>query len=276
MALTFDFFLDHLQTQQLTVGGVFYPTTDGSAGQYLETDGAGNITFATSSAISGPGTSTDEAIPTFDGTTGKLIKNTAALLNTAGDITCTSITAAGLVYPTSDGTEGAFLKTDGLGNLTFTTGISDNSLCSDLSVTQTTNVVDGDHIKIDNVSLQKGSLMSLDTTTPYTTTAGAASIGRYTLAPNFTYQITYDISSVAFNKQTGVVKFQLWNATSDTAIGKLMSINGSGQILGDIHINHAYTKTIFSPTVSTLIEVRIVSPFEFVEIHDAYIDIKEV
>lgn len=67
------------------------PVDDGNSGQYLQTDGSGNTSWATISGtgdVVGPASATDNAIARFDGTTGKLIQNSAVTVaDTTGDIT---------------------------------------------------------------------------------------------------------------------------------------------------------------------------------------------
>jgi len=43
------------------------------------------------------------------------------VINTTGSITSGALTACGLSYPTTDGTSGQVIQTDGAGNLTFAT-----------------------------------------------------------------------------------------------------------------------------------------------------------
>lgn len=67
------------------------PADDGSNGQYLRTDGSGNTTWASITGtgdVVGPASATDNAIVRFDGTTGKLIQDSAVTIaDTTGDIT---------------------------------------------------------------------------------------------------------------------------------------------------------------------------------------------
>ena len=90
------------------------PTTDGTVGQVLATDGAGNVSFTdlsigdlviTGSTISAPSNADLTLSP---GGTGKVVID-------------------GLSFPTADGSADQFLKTDGSGNLSFAT-VSTNSI----------------------------------------------------------------------------------------------------------------------------------------------------
>jgi hypothetical protein len=66
------------------------PTVDGTNGQILSTNGSGVLSFSSGGGVGdvvGPASSTDNAIVRFDGTTGKLIQNSAVTVaDTTGDI----------------------------------------------------------------------------------------------------------------------------------------------------------------------------------------------
>lgn len=104
--------------------GFTLPTTDGTAGQVLATDGEGNVSFTdlsigdlviTGSTISAPSNADLTLSP---GGTGKVVID-------------------GLSFPTADGTSGQVLQTNGSGTLSFTT-ISTNSVSQgDSNVTVT-------------------------------------------------------------------------------------------------------------------------------------------
>jgi hypothetical protein len=82
----------------LTSAGLIYPLVDGASGDYLTTDGAGNLSWLTPTA------------PTLQTvtTTGNATTNA---IDVAG------LVAAGLFYPLSDGTVNQVMATDGGGNL---------------------------------------------------------------------------------------------------------------------------------------------------------------
>jgi hypothetical protein len=67
------------------------PVDNGTNGQLLQTDGNGNLSWYTNTStgdVVGPASSTDNAVARFDGTTGKLIQNSAVTIaDTTGDIT---------------------------------------------------------------------------------------------------------------------------------------------------------------------------------------------
>lgn len=66
------------------------PTEDGTSGQGVRTDGSGNLYFDDSGDVTGPASSTDNALAAFDGITGKLLKDTLATIDGSGNITATS------------------------------------------------------------------------------------------------------------------------------------------------------------------------------------------
>lgn len=90
-------------------------------------------TSVTDSSISGPGSSTDEAIVRWNGTSGNALQNSNITINDSGVITTSTtngnlvinpngtgeIILDGLSWPTADGTVGQALVTDGAGQLSF-------------------------------------------------------------------------------------------------------------------------------------------------------------
>jgi len=94
------------------------PVDNGTNGQLLQTDGNGNLSWYTNTStgdVVGPASSTDNAVARFDGTTGKLIQNSAVTIaDTTGDITGGKYN--GLTVSTTTGTltiaNGKTLATD--------------------------------------------------------------------------------------------------------------------------------------------------------------------
>ena len=114
---------------KVIVDGLSHPTSDGSAGQFLKTDGAGNLAFATvNTDLSGDST------PQLGG---NLDVNGNSIVSVSnGNISITpngsgKVILDGLSHPTADGSNGQVLTTDGAGNLSFTSKTVD-----------TTNLVD--------------------------------------------------------------------------------------------------------------------------------------
>jgi hypothetical protein len=83
----------------LVAAGLLYPIVDGASGDYLTTDGAGNLSWLT-----------PPATPDLDAVT-------SAGNTTLNSIDVGSLTAASLNYPLADGTADQVMTTDGGGNL---------------------------------------------------------------------------------------------------------------------------------------------------------------
>lgn len=133
-----------------------FPASDGSANQVLVTDGSGTLSWAAAGSgglgdVSGPASSTDNALARFDGTTGKIIQNSVGILTDTGalsglteldvdnikingnDITSTdtngninltpngtgSVVIDGNAMPQGPGTNGYVLTTDGAGQTSW-------------------------------------------------------------------------------------------------------------------------------------------------------------
>ena len=114
---------------KVILDGLSHPTSDGSAGQFLKTDGGGNLAFATvTTDLSGDST------PQLGG---NLDVNGNSIVSVSnGNISITpngsgKVILDGLSHPTADGSNGQVLTTDGAGNLSFTSKTVD-----------TTNLVD--------------------------------------------------------------------------------------------------------------------------------------
>lgn len=67
------------------------PADDGTAGQVLTTDGSGVLSWSGASVgdVVGPASATANAVPSFSGTTGKLIQNNSGVTISAGVVTAT-------------------------------------------------------------------------------------------------------------------------------------------------------------------------------------------
>ncbi len=66
-----------------------FPVNDGLSGEVLVTDGNGILSWVTNSGggdVSGPASSTDNALARFDGTTGKIIQNSVGILDDLGNL----------------------------------------------------------------------------------------------------------------------------------------------------------------------------------------------
>ena len=73
-----------------TTYSVTMPNAQGAASTFLTNDGAGNLTWSVPAGggdVTGPASSTDNAIPTFNGTSGKILQNNTTLLFSANVLT---------------------------------------------------------------------------------------------------------------------------------------------------------------------------------------------
>lgn len=110
---------------KVVIDGLSHPTADGSNGQFLKTDGSGQLSFAT--------VNTDLSNDTTPQLGGNLDVSGNSIVSVSnGNISITpngsgKVILDGLSHPTSDGSAGQFLKTDGGGNLAFATVTTDLS-----------------------------------------------------------------------------------------------------------------------------------------------------
>ena len=121
------------------------PSADGLSGQFLTTDGTGALSWSTpvgAGDVSGPASSTDDAIVRFNGTTGKVIQNSGVIIDDSNNVTlqtegslrladndstnyvgfkAPSVVASNVTWtlPATDGTNGQALKTNGSGTLSW-------------------------------------------------------------------------------------------------------------------------------------------------------------
>jgi len=105
------------------------------------------------------------------------------------------------------------------------------------SATQSTNVGAADHLKFDTVDFSRpsvaqltgalgGAAVLLDTTTTYSNTIGAASVGRFSLRGGKLYKLECSPGYLLFSGATGVITLQWFDVTSGsgTALGQPMNL----------------------------------------------------
>lgn len=99
------------------------PVDDGSLGQALITDGNGVLSWSTFVVgdVVGPASATDSAVPTFNGTTGKLIKNNSGVTIASG-----VVTASGFGGPLNGAVGGATPAAGAFTTLSTTSTITVN------------------------------------------------------------------------------------------------------------------------------------------------------
>lgn len=148
----------------------------------------------------------------------------------------------------------------------FVTAISNSAVptCSAspsyLEATQTavrsSNLAASDHVPFDSVRVSGGSLITLDTTTLYTTTQNVASMGRVTLKGGHTYRIVFSVSFCDFSGSGGYVNWALWNSTANTLIGQEAHSFPASQTSNNFGGNGTLL-AYFTPGSDTLIEIKI-------------------
>lgn len=112
-----DLVIDPKGTGNVIISNLVYPNTDGSLAQFITTDGFGNLSFAFV-AISA------DTTPQLGGNLDVSGNSIVSVSN--GDISITpdgagQVVLDGLNWPSSDGSPGDVMTTNGTGNLSFTT-----------------------------------------------------------------------------------------------------------------------------------------------------------
>ena len=116
------------------------PSTQGSASTYLQNDGSGLLSWVTAGNVSGPGSSTDTAVATYNGTGGKTLQNSLVLISSSGGITgarslqvqgatsgtitltpAATTTTYSLILPSAQGAASTYLQNNGSGTLSWAT-----------------------------------------------------------------------------------------------------------------------------------------------------------
>ena len=173
---------------KVILDGLSHPTSDGSAGQFLKTDGSGTLAFATvNTDLSGD--STPQLGGNLDVNGNSIVSasngNIAITPNGSG-----KVILDGLSHPTADGSSGQVLTTDGSGNLSFTSKTVD-----------TTNLVD-------DTTPQLGGDLDINGNTIVST-----SNGNIAITPNGSGKVILD---------------GLSHPTADGSNGQFLKTNGSG------------------------------------------------
>ena len=155
--------------------GLKYPQADGTTGQFLKTDGAGQLSFAT--------VATDVLGDTSPQLGGSLDVNGQSIVSVSnGNITITphgsgSIILDGLSHPQADGTNGQVLKTNGSGTLSFGSSITETLDTSPTNLQTTWNVnyvVGRIAVFLNGVKLINGSDFTATNGTSVVLTTGVA------------------------------------------------------------------------------------------------------
>ena len=161
------------------------PSADGTSGQLLSTNGSGTLSWTTPAGggdVSGPASSTDNAIVRFDLTSGKAIQNSVATLSDTGVLTTAEVSTDTISEKTAAAgvtIDGVLLKdsvvtTDTINEKTAAAGVTiDGVLLKDAAVnTDTINEkTSAAGVTVDGVLL-KDAAVSTDTINEKTSAAG--------------------------------------------------------------------------------------------------------
>lgn len=256
-----DFNTNLLYSNKVTVGALNMPFVDTVAGALVKTDGAGNLTLSAGDTyVQGPASALADQVATYNGTTGKLIKASAASITVPGVATFTGLVNGALTYPSVDATSGYVLMTNGAGVLSLqdVSSAGESAAMAEVTALYNTNLSAGDHVKFTTIGYALGADITVDTTTTYTTTANVASLGRITVAGGKKWLCAVDIASFKFNLHNSTFTMQWFNADANTAIGSPIVVNGDGGANPDqcrAHLRAYFTPPSSPATVR--IEVRI-------------------
>jgi hypothetical protein len=269
-----------LTIPSIVASGLSYPTTDGTNGQAITTNGFGNLSFSPVGNVSGPlgGGSTDFALVRWNGTTGKFVNDSLSTLDNLGHLLIPALTVGTVLFPSVDGTNGQVLTTDGANTASWRdSSVSQNRLLGSQSVYVGADVSAGDHIQFDTVFGSNGSTISLDISTPYTNAANVDSIGRVTLQGGRSYVLYATIQELTFTSlATGELTFRWYDADNNTAV----TTGAGGEIFGDPGltpvINAPTTMAWVSPGVDTRYELRITSAVSLTAIGPTTLDVSQV
>ncbi len=260
---------------------VTMPSAQGSANTYLRNDGSGNLTWATAGTITGPGSSTDNALVRWDGVTGTALANSGVTLSatqdlggvrtfamngsTSGTLTlqaAATTTTYTLTMPSGQGSAGTVLTNNGSGTLSWGAGGgggggSTDYMVGNLSATVFSNVSVGDHAQFNQAYQSSNGTatttnITLDTTSPYSSGTNTASVGRITLKANLTYTIMGIIKSLAGVDYYG---YSWYNSDTDVRIGTRGEGFASTSQAASTSSNPSYCT--LTPSVDTRIELRL-------------------
>jgi len=131
-------------------------------------------------------------------------------------------------------------------------------LLARLATQQTTNVAANDHLKLDTVVAFRGSDITLDTTTAYVTTTGAASIGRFTLKAGKTYKLRAQVPYLLASGATGLLEAAFYDATAGAVISTGVGLAALVATTATHDIGGGLAEAIFTPTQDSLVELRFI------------------
>lgn len=113
-------------TGDLILDGLKWPQADGTANYVLKTDGLGQLSWVNATSVGGdvvgPGSSTDNAIARYDGTTGKLLQNSSGVtIDDNNNIVSNNTSPSYTTTATAAGTTTLTVASTGIQRFTGTT-----------------------------------------------------------------------------------------------------------------------------------------------------------
>jgi hypothetical protein len=197
------------------------------------------------------------------------------------NLSSSTFQCGGLVFPTTDGSSGQVVTTNGSGVLTLQSvpgGSGQSSAMAEIIANQSTNIGVNDHVKFTTLGYSLGSAIILvDTTSTYSNATNTASIGRITLAGGNNYLLKGFIPSFFFATTLSSFSIQWFNSDTDTGIGHSQLINGPGNLAPEY--GTAFVMAYFNPSSSpstVRVELRFTATSGFNGIRKAYFEILTV
>jgi hypothetical protein len=234
---------------RFNIGAVtlYLPTADGSAGQVLKTDGAGNLSFDSVDSLSGGiANIVEDTSPQLGG---NLDVNGQSIVSVSnGNILITPngtgyIQLDGLRWPTADGSNGYLLQTNGSGQLAWTAAGSNTTYT--ISAETATNTVlrlTGSDASTDNVAFVGSGIVSVTRTdantititgteadTLATVTGRGASTATAIAITNTTASTTVDTGALTVDGGVGL--------NGNLFVGGTGNIAGAGTITGNLTVS---------------------------------------
>jgi hypothetical protein len=269
--MSYDFYTTNNYSDVTTVGGLIMPSVFTQADDIVKVEASGTLVLYTPTYVNGPAVSVVNQVPVFSDTTGKNIITSLATVDDTGKLTAAGLVVGVLSYPAVDSVAGSILTSDGAGNLTLAlpSANSQSMVYGMLNASQATPVV-GDHVSFAVELFSKGTLVTLDSTTAYTSAPNVDSMGRYTLASGFSYILEAQVTNLVLNKHTGSVTFQWYNSDTSAVLGQPITVNGSGGATGAIKYGFGNIKAFITTTASSRVELRVMSVADVVSFETSY------
>lgn len=216
----------------------------------------GTVNVANSLTISGVPVSTGTGVVTLNNLQGNVVVSGTGTINvtTGGQIITISGNPSAVPDPINVGTINVSNSLT-ISGVPVATGTNRSVVLAGLTADQTTNLVAGtDHVKWNTAIVAIGTKISLDTTSAYSTPAGA-SLGRFTLQPGSTYEIFCDINCLFSSAAgDGQLRIQTDAGVTTGAVVALRTLptSNTGNLSGN-----STTMAIVRPLVATRYEVLI-------------------